>query len=362
MTLEESKVQNNKNTPHNENDFSKEVFDILKKYEDKPIEKKYFSMVKSSDIQIHNISSFIESNIKNRNRGALGGKNTYIRKTINDSDNIIIEEARSMIKPYLEFLWIKWDIKSTLDKMNIYMWDKIRNNTDAYSDWFDIHLNESVFNKANKHQKLFTLIHELLHNISSVLVKYSYNIDSRKNWKTWKEEDLKIASNTGYANRLIWGREKSVSYWEFFNEWMTDLITIKILYMYDKGINDITIIRYIYNVNLIDKMLLHVSEKTWVAYAILLDLLIKWYFHWDYKTLQLLQNILWKEFWDTIMNQYSRGFRYDEYLQMKEKWFFDKYPFMEIRYSSPESRSNDLKTFLEPWRINKKKQRWKPTF
>jgi hypothetical protein len=253
-----------------------------------------------------------------------------------------------MIEQYLKSLWIKWDIEFTLHKVNVYIWDKLPDNTAAYSDWFDIHVNESSFSKLNEHQKLFLLIHELLHNASEVLVKYSYNIDSRKNWKIWKEDNLKITGKWGYVNWLMMRETKKIkSYWEFFNEGVTDLIAIKIMAMYDNWINDSSIIRYIYNVNLIDKMLLYVSEETWVKYAILLDLLIKWYFHWDYKVLQLLQKILWKNFWDTIMNLYSNEFRYNEHLRMKENLFFEKYPFMQIRYSSPESRSNDLKLFLE---------------
>jgi hypothetical protein len=105
MTLEKGKFHNNEKISNDENSFSKEVFDILKEYKDKPVEKKYFSMVKSSHAQIHNINSFIESNIKNKNRDVLKYPNrNHIRKTINDNDVILIEKAKSMIEQYLKSL------------------------------------------------------------------------------------------------------------------------------------------------------------------------------------------------------------------------------------------------------------------
>ena len=61
MTLEEDKVQDNKNNPYNENSFSDKVFDILKKYNDISVEREIFSLKKIPSIQKNNINFSLES-------------------------------------------------------------------------------------------------------------------------------------------------------------------------------------------------------------------------------------------------------------------------------------------------------------
>jgi hypothetical protein len=122
---------------------------------------------------------------------------------------------------------------------------------------------------------------------------------------------------------------------------MTDIITNKIVSENWLKSNRLF---YRYNVFLIDKMIVYVANITHISYETLLDLLIKWYFHGDYKALQLFEKVLWKDFWKILMSESNQNNELETIKSLESKWFFEKYPFMQTNYSA--KMSDNLELFL----------------
>lgn len=357
MTLEEEKNQNNKNITNNKNDFSKEVFDILKKYETKPQERKRFSMKKSTTIKEADINANVKSALLKRQTFA-DPKDIEI---IDGSIKHTIRQAKWMLSYYINNLWIKVNAIKILEELKVNFLNKDQERI-AGTWWLGIvDIDFYKFLKENEDGQKNILIHEFSHHLSTVLTKYTYDINF---WNLKKINDYCFIKNieinninhaiqSWYHTQIIGKSNHWYKYWEFFNEWMTDLITNKIL-----SENWLELkYSYWYNIFLIDKMILYVAKTTRISYEILLDLLIKWYFHGDYKALQLFEKVLWKEFWEIFMWESSKNNEIENTESLESKWFFEKYPFMKIEDTwNLETLSDDLQLFLGI----QKNSFWKP--
>jgi hypothetical protein len=258
-----------------------------------------------------------------------------------------------MMTSYITTLWINVDAMTILKELKVNFLNKGQKEIEI-SNWLGIvDIDLYAFLKQNEDDQLNILTHGFLHHLSVVLNKYTYDINF---WKPEKinvsfvpqieVHNIRYARQSWYHTNLIGKHKNCHSYWSFFNEWMTDIITNKIVS--ENWLESRLFYRY--NVLLIDRMILHAANITNIPYETLLDLLIKWYFHWDYKTLQLFEKVLWKDFWEIFMSESSKNDTLESIRSLESKWFFKNYPFM--KFTDSAKISDNLNSFF-----NYKKQK-----
>ena len=179
--------------------------------------------------------------------------------------------------------------------------------------------------------KLHCLVHEFIHHVARVLTKYTYDKCTYEgefeNGINATVENVRHSIKTWYHTTMIGRYGKQDTYWGVLNEGITEMITIRMLSdHWLKYINS----PYQYNIALINNMVSYVSQKTGMKSSVLYDLLIKWYFHGDYKVLKLFEKVVGKEFGEILMKENNLLDIQEQHLSLQKKWFFKKYPFMDV--------------------------------